>query len=115
MFQKIPFSSTHNQELLISLYVNEANVVFKFNLNFNKTANYWVLKITDPKDESIIMDSLPLVTGEINSWSSNILRSFAYLLIGEAYLVPSVTSPSSDFPNEINLEKEFELVWDDNG
>jgi hypothetical protein len=43
------------------------------------------------------------------------LRAFDYLLIGEAYLVPSVTTTTSDFPNEINLEKEFELVWDDNG
>jgi hypothetical protein len=74
-----------------------------------------VLKITDPKDDSIIMDSLPLVTGEVNQWSSNILRAFGYLLMGEAYLVPSVTTTTSDFPNEINLEKEFELVWDDNG
>jgi hypothetical protein len=115
MLQKIPLTATHNQELLISLQVNEENILFKFNLNFNKTANYWILKITDPKDESIIMDSLPLVAGEEDTLSLNILRSFAYLLIGEAYLIPRKTNPSSDFPNETNLETEFELTWDDNG
>lgn len=115
MAQKIPLSPTHNQEFLITINLNEENRTFRFGFNFNKTANYWVMKITDPADETVLVDSIPLVAGTRYNYSLNILRALEYLLIGEALLIPIVSKPTSDFPNETNLETDFELLWEDNG
>jgi len=94
--------------------VNEVNVSFKLDLRWNKTANYWVLTITDSAEGTIIIDSLPLVTGVSESETLNLLRGYAYLRIGVLYLAAIVAVPSSNFPNETNLETEFELAWGDN-
>ena len=115
LIQKIPLSPIHNQEFLITLEINEENRTFRFAVNYNKTAGYWILKITDPSDESIIVDSIPLVAGTKGNYSLNFLRALEYLLIGEGLLIPIVSNPTSDFPNETNLAIDFEVVWSDNG
>lgn len=114
MFQKIPLTTRHNQELTTTIQLSGNNVRFKFNLNYNKVASYWILKITDPSDESITVDSIPLVSGSGEIENLNILRKLGYLSIGNAYLVPIISKLKSDFPNDTNLESEFELSWDDN-
>ena len=112
MFQIVPVTSEPNQEFQITLQVNDNNVVFKFNVCWNMTGQYWVMRITDVVTGLILLDSIPLLTGDL--YSSNLLQAYDYLKIGSAFVVPKVDSPSSDSPNASNLGTEFCLIWDDN-
>lgn len=114
MIQIIPLTSTHNQEFQITLEINGENVPLKFEIRWNNTASYWVVTLTDVATGLLIIDSMPLVTGKINTQSLNILRGFGYLKIGKLYLVPAVSKPTTDYPNETNLGVEFKLALDDN-
>jgi hypothetical protein len=114
MYQKVPLITTKSQQFTITLYINGSNQSFKFIIMWNHIADYWVLTIINLINSAYIIDSVPLVTGQINTNSLNILRQFDYLEIGRAYLVPSVSVPKTDYPDNTNLDSEFELVWDDN-
>lgn len=113
MFQQIPLM-TNNQEFQIVLQVNSENRPFKFSFRWNKIAGYWVMTLIDSVTGLIVFDSIPLVTGQVDMASADILRAFGYLLVGTAYLIPVSTEPPTDYPNETNLETEFALLWDDN-
>lgn len=112
-YQKIPVTSDPNQEFQTTLQINEENKVLKFNFSWNYTGQYWVMRITDPATNEILIDSVPLVTGVVNKESLNILRKHGYLGIGSAYLIPIVSKPSADFPTDKTLGVEFELTWGD--
>lgn len=114
MYQTIPLITTRNQEFMTTVYINETNKSLRFIIKWNPIANYWLMTIIDQATSLYLIDSLPLVRGEINTLSLNILRSFDYLNIGSAYVVPKVVKPSSDSPIDNNLDSEFELVWGDN-
>ncbi len=113
MIQEIPITPTHNYELTVNVQLFETNRLMKIIQHYNKTAGYWVVTIVDPTTEEILIDSLPLVTGKIYTESLNIIRALGYLLIGNIYLQPRVSIPTSDFPNETNLETDFQFIWAD--
>ncbi len=112
-YQRIPVTSEPNQIFQTVLLIGEENRSLKFNFVWNYTGKYWVMRITDPSTEEILIDSVPLVTGVINTDTLNILRKHGYLGIGSAFLVPIVEKPSDDFPSDITLGKEFDLIWGD--
>ncbi len=112
-YQKIPLTSDPNQEFQVVLQIDGVNRTLKFNLSWNYTGKYWVLRITDPATGEILIDSVPLVTGEVNTESLNLLRKHGYLGIGSSYLIPVVSQPATDFPTDETLGSEFELVWSD--
>lgn len=107
--QLINLDSTPNQTFQVTLSVDEANLTLRFYLHYNEVAGYWVMTITDPKTGSILIDSVPLVTGE--DPVSNILAQYAYLKIGSAYLI-NVGGVSND-PSEDDLGINFALFWGD--
>lgn len=111
MYQQIPLVSS-NQDLQFNLRIDGVNKTFRIVIRWNKTANYWVMKLIYAATSTTLIDSLPLVTGEVNTLSLNILRGFEYLGIGKAFLIPKTTKPTTDYPNEINLGSEFVLLWD---
>jgi hypothetical protein len=113
MLQEIPLTNRYNQELTTIISLNDLNVGFRFNIKWNKTANYWVMTVTDIAEDTILIDSLPLVTGKLYTSSLDILRKLGYLNIGKCYVVPRVSKPTSDYPNETNLNSDFALVWGD--
>lgn len=112
MQQQIPLTDDPNQEFQVTLEINGVNRPFKFLYVWNEIAGYWVFTMTDLDKGEIVLDSIPLVSGEDASY--NILRKLGYLLIGTAYLVPAVAEPTTDYPVTNNLEEEFALIWDDN-
>jgi hypothetical protein len=114
MLQQIPLKTTSNQTLQMILQINGVNTSLIFKVRWNAIAGYWVLTIIKSSDGTIIIDSIPLVTGEKNTETLNILKQYGYLLIGEAYLVPAVAQPTSNYPNDKNLGTEFVLIWQDN-
>jgi len=115
MYQKIPLITTRNQQFTITLQINGENKPLRFIIMWNPIAGYWVLTVIDIATNDYIFDSVPFVTGQINTLSLNILRQLGYLSVGVAYLLPIVSKPKTDYPDTTNLNTEFALVWNDNG
>lgn len=112
MLQAIPLTNDHNQTFQITLQVNGVNVTFKFGVRWNAIAKYWVITLTDLASGLVLIDSLPLVCGDVPT-SLDILRPYGSLRIGKAYLGSIIDEPSSEYPNETNMS-DFQLLWDDN-
>lgn len=114
MLQELVLADGKNQGLTTTIYVNGSNIVFKFMFMWNKTAGYWVMTVTNLSEDTVLLDSIPLVTGKIYCESLNILRAFGYLQIGKGFLIPRATKSITDYPVFNTLNSEFALVWDDN-
>ena len=108
--QIVPLSSSHNQEFTITLQINDENVPLRDKLRWNKTAGYWVWTLEDVKTGVMLFDSIPLVTGKVGTKSLGILGGFIYMQIGQVYIVPNSTKPTTDYPNEKNLGSEFLMI-----
>jgi hypothetical protein len=111
-YQKIPLTSDPNQEFSVTLQINGENRQLKFNLNWNYIGSYWVMRITDPATDQILIDSVPLVAGSVNTDQLNILNKYEYLGIGKAYLIPTKDPIEYDHPNDENLGTDFALLWE---
>jgi len=111
-YQQIPLTSAPNQKFSVTLQIGEENRELNFNLRWNYIGGYWVMRITDPATNEIIIDSVPLVAGSVNTEQLNILSKYAYLGIGKAYLVPVKDPIEYDHPNDENLGTDFVLVWE---
>jgi hypothetical protein len=114
--QILPLTNDPNQTFEATLNVDNHNVTYDFNLRFNEIANYWVMTIKDPTTNSIILDSIPLVTGDYPA--ANLLKQYAYLGIGSMWLinisnVPAIVEQKINYPNNIDLGVDFKLIWDD--
>lgn len=109
-FLVVPTDSRPNQTFTTKLAIDGVNINLELALRFNEMAGYWVLTITDPESGTILLDSIPLITGV--QPASNILGQFEYLGIGSAYVVP-VGGSSLDYPDSTTLGTAFQLVWGD--
>jgi hypothetical protein len=109
MSQIVPLS-TKNQTLEVSLNIDDSVITLALDIRFNRTANYWALKITNPITGEILLDSIPLLTGSIGA--ANILGQYRYLKIGSLYLIKT-GNVSDDYPTEENLGTDFLLLWGD--
>jgi hypothetical protein len=111
-YQEIPLTNAPNQEFIITLQINEVNKTLKFNLSWNYTGGYWTMRITDTATDEIIIDSVPLVAGSVNTESLNLFSKHEYLGIGKAYLVPTRDVGIGDHPTDENLGSDFVLIWE---
>lgn len=102
----VPLTVNPNQYFTSTIPVDGKKLKFNFFLRFNTEANYWVLDISDSKNNSLIV-SLNLICGV------NLLEQYSYLEIGSAYIVKIDKSISDDIPNEYNLGTDFILLWGD--
>jgi hypothetical protein len=109
-YQEIPLTNAPNQEFIITLQINEVNKTLKFNLSWNYTGGYWTMRITDTATDEIIIDSVPLVAGSVNTESLDLLFKHEYLGIGKIYLVPTKDVGVGDHPTDENLGSDFVLV-----
>jgi hypothetical protein len=110
MDQIIPLTSDPNQELQINPIVDGAALNLRLNISWNEMAQYWTMKISDPKTGGCILDSIPLVAGDYPA--ANLLGQFAYLGIGSAYIINAGQVPI-DSPDDTNLGTDFILLWGD--
>jgi hypothetical protein len=106
--QKIPLDNSPNQTFQCTLTVGSRNITLSFKLCYNEMAGYWCMTITDPITGSLILDSIPLITGQ--NPAANILEPHAYLDIGSAFIV-NVSGSPMDFPDDTNLGTDFVLIW----
>ncbi len=107
--QILQIDSTPNQSFQAVLTIDGVNRTFSFNIHFNEIAEYWVMKIMDPSTDEILLDSIPLVTG--NDPVVNILSQYAYMEIGSLYLI-NIGGTFAD-PTIDNLGTSFVLLWGD--
>jgi methyl coenzyme M reductase beta subunit len=111
MLQTIPVTSSPNQTLQTTLNINNKNITIGLTLRFNEMANYWVMTISNPSTNAIILDSIPLFSGIYPA--GNLLQQFQYLAIGEWYVI-NVSGIPSDKPTSSNLGTDYILVVGDN-
>lgn len=109
--QQIPISSLQNQSFQTTVVVNGNNVTLGIVLRFNEVAGYWVMTISNPTTNTVILDSIPLFADIYPA--GNLLGQYEYLEIGEWYLV-NVSGTTIDIPNSSNLGTDYLLLVGDN-
>jgi hypothetical protein len=110
MYQIVPVDSSPNQSLQVTLNVNGDNKVVDLRLWYNEVAAYWVLTIIEPVTGNILIDSIPLMSGDYPM--GNILASYSYMNLGSLYVVNFAKVPT-DRPDHTNLGTDFLLIWGD--
>lgn len=105
----VPIASGTNQTVTCTLPVDSGNITLNFSFTWNDPGGYWWMSITDSSN-NLLLDAVPVITGQYPA--ANILRQYAYLGIGSAYLVPT-SSNLPDNPNFTELGSDFVLVWGD--
>ena len=109
MAQIIPLTTDPNQTFQVSLNVDGSTVNLQLTLRYNEISEYWIMTIANPSTGAILLDSLPLITGEYPA--GNILRQYSYLGIGSAYVLNM--GSSLDYPDDSELGNSFVLAWGD--
>jgi hypothetical protein len=109
-YKIVPLIPNANQSFTCTLPVDSKNITLAFTFTYNFMAEYWFMSVTDVKKNLMLLDAVPLVTGEYPA--ADILGQYAYLGIGSALIVPT-SSLTRDTPDFSNLGTEFVLVWTD--
>lgn len=104
----VPLTPSTNQTFDIVLPIDGKNVKLTLAFTYNERGQYWFMGIS--QSGVLLLDGIPLVTGAYPA--GNILRQFAYMGIGSAYIVPAANS-GWDSPVFDNLGTDFVLVWSD--
>lgn len=108
--QTLPLTNSPNQSFTSTLQVDGSPLTLAFDFTYNEIALYWTMAVSD-QSGVLLVEDIPLVTG--NDPACNILKQFAYLKIGSAYVINSSGVTSPDYPNNLNLGTDFILVWGD--
>jgi len=106
----IPLTTDPDQNFICTIPVDGKNLTLKLRVIFNTAANYWVMSITDPKTNKLILDNIPLLTGEYPA--ADLLGQYKYLGLGSATIV-NVGNRTMDSPDSTNLGSDFLLLWGD--
>lgn len=105
--QVLALTNSPNQTVTVTLSVDGAPLTLQLTVSYNEIADYWVIAIADSNGNPIIGD-VPLLTG--NYPACNILKQYAYLDIGSAYVLNTTGKTLPDYPNSIDLG-DWEIVW----
>lgn len=108
---EIPLTTEPNQSFKANIPVDGRNIELKFDIRYNTIAEYWVMTVTDPLTDKVLIDSLPLLTGQYPA--ANILEQYSHLRIGSAVIVNTSTIDISNEPNDKNLGCDYILIWGD--
>lgn len=103
----VPITNQPNQSFEIIIPQGSSNIILGFFVYWNSIAGYWEMNISDAVGNSLIT-GLPLITGKAPV--QNLLRQWAYLNIGEAYVVP-ISEDAPDWPGVDDWDVNFVLVW----
>lgn len=110
MINLIPLTTDPDQSFTMTLPIDGKNLTFDLRLRYNTEAKFWLLSITDSVTETLLLDSIPLVTGDYPA--ANILSQYKYLNIGSIVIVPNGSSATGD-PDDTNLGTEYYMAWGD--
>lgn len=108
--QRIPLTSEPNQTVFFTTTINGKNLSLTLDLKYiNDT--YWMMTVTNRITGATLLTNLPLVPAEPPY--QNILSSFEYLQIGEAYIARTEET-REDGPDDETLGVTWFLIWNDN-
>jgi len=100
----IPLTNDPNNTLKFAITIGTTSYTLSLFLAYNTVAGYWTMTISDAKTSTVLLSSIPLLTG------CNLLKQYAYMELGEAYIV-NIDNNSNDSPNNTNLGTAFVLRW----
>ena len=63
-YQIVPLTCDPNQTFNSTLSIDGKNKNLKFKVSYKSVAQYWVMTIIDGNTGDIILDSMPLMTGD---------------------------------------------------
>lgn len=109
-YKIIPLMSNANQSLTCTLPVDSKNIELAFTFRYNTIGGYWFMSVTDTKTNTLLLDAVPIVTGEYPA--ADLLGQYEYLGIGSAAIVPT-SSLANGIPDDTNLGTDYVLVWGD--
>lgn len=109
-YKIIPLTPNANQSLTCTLPIDNKNITLSMTFTYNDPGGYWFMSITDAKTNTLLLDAIPLVTGEYPA--ADLLGQYEYLGIGSAVIVPT-SSVASDYPDNTNFGTDFVLCWGD--
>jgi hypothetical protein len=109
-YKIIPLTPSANQSLTCTLPVDSKNITLSFTFTYNTPGGYWFMSVTDTKTNALLLDAVPMVTGEYPS--ADLLSQYEYLGIGSATIMPT-SSLTTDIPDFSNLGTDYLLVWGD--
>jgi hypothetical protein len=109
-YKIVPLVPNANQSFTCTLPIDSKNLTLAFTFTYNSVGNYWFMSIVDVKTNVMLLDAVPLITGEYPA--ADILGQYSYLGIGSALIVPT-SSLGNDIPHDTNLGTDYVLVWGD--
>jgi hypothetical protein len=109
-YKIVPLIPNANQSFTCTLPIDAKNMTLAFSFIYNGIGGYWFMSVTDVKTKTLLLDAVPLVTGEFPA--ADLLGQYGYLGIGSAVIVPT-SSMASDIPDGTNLGTDYVLVWGD--
>lgn len=108
MSVEIPISNDPGQSFEINLPKPDGNITLGFYVNWNEIAEYWQCNISNPLTGTDYITALPLLTGQ--GYYQNLLAQWAYLEIGQLFIIPQMTA-TSESPGLNDWGSNFRLVW----
>lgn len=108
--QIVPLDNSPNQTFQCTLAVDGKNITLGFYVRYNEQSLCWIMTVIDPATGNIILDQIPLITG--NYPSGNLLEQYTYLGIGSASIL-KMSDIQVENPNDTNLGTDFVLYWGD--
>ena len=109
-FFQIPLTTDPNQTFSVTVPVNGENRNLILNIRYNGVAGYWFMSIKDKVTGNLLIDSLPLITGDYPS--GDLLGQYEYLGLGSWTIVKKGTV-LTDYPDDTNLGTDFLLIAGD--
>lgn len=108
-YKIIPLTTDPDQNFKCTLPVDGKNLNLYFRLRYNTEGDCWIMTVYD-SNRNILLDSIPLVTGEYPS--ADILGQYEYLGLGSTCVI-NIGNTEMDIPDATNLGTDFVLVWGD--
>jgi len=109
--QIVPLTSDSDQQFSVALSINGGTIYLALEIMWNEISEYWVMTIWNAVTGILILDSIPLITGQYPA--GNIFGQYDYLNIGSAYVI-NASNINMDYPEQENLGTDFVLYWTDN-
>lgn len=109
MFYQIPLDATPDQEIQVTVDVDEENIPLILHIRFNTEGDFWHMDVSDGKTGDMLISNVPFVTGE--RLAADMLKQFSHFGIGSAKIVAVTDSTDENIPGILDLGSDFVLLW----
>lgn len=107
---QIPVTTDPDQTMSVTIPIDGENVNLDLRFRYNSEHGFWWMTITDPNTDQVLLDSLPIFTGDYPS--ADLLQQHKYLNLGSIVVVPTGKANTQE-PSDENLGIDFLLLWGD--